>query len=168
MGTDFRTRWKRMRETTEAWRELWSKPEASYEGELVRFPPLRCEPKPVQPGGPRVLLGAHGANALKRVARTYDGWIPLVQDPDTFREEVITLRGLTREAGRDPGALDLTALVDPGDGDAATPELLARYRDAGANRVVLFSQRMGTEVADGAALDWLERLAPTVEKAKYL
>ena len=79
MGTRFRVRWKRMRECVEAMRVLWTKAEASYEGETVRFPAVRCEPKPVQKNGPPILLGAHGPKALERVARTYDGWLPLVQ-----------------------------------------------------------------------------------------
>src|SRR5882724_1059919 len=72
MGTRFGVRWKRLRESVEAMRVLWSQPEASYEGELVRFPAVRCEPKPVQPSGPPVLLGALGQKALERVVRTYD------------------------------------------------------------------------------------------------
>ena len=77
MGTSFRLRWRRLRETVEAMRLLWTQTEVSYDGELVQFPAVRCEPKPVQPNGPPVLLGAHGPKALERVARSYDGWFPL-------------------------------------------------------------------------------------------
>lgn len=52
MGTPFRLRWQRLRETVEAMRVLWTQAEASYSGKLVQFPAVRCEPKPVQPGGP--------------------------------------------------------------------------------------------------------------------
>src|SRR5712692_7351129 len=38
MGTRFGVRWKRLRETVEAMRALWTQTEASYDGELVRFP----------------------------------------------------------------------------------------------------------------------------------
>jgi alkylation response protein AidB-like acyl-CoA dehydrogenase len=44
MGAHFGTRWKRLRETVEAMRIAWSQPEPSYAGDIVRFPPLRCEP----------------------------------------------------------------------------------------------------------------------------
>src|SRR5438093_333686 len=116
MGTRFGVRWKRMRETVEAMRVLWTQAEASYEGELVRFPAVRCEPKPVQKPCPPVLLGAHGHKALERVARTYDGWYPFVQSPDAFRKDMAILRKLTAEAGRDPDTLQVTAIVDPRDG----------------------------------------------------
>jgi probable F420-dependent oxidoreductase len=165
MGTRFGVRWKRMRETVEAMRILWTQTEASYEGELVRFPAVRCEPKPVQKPCPPVLLGAHGPRALERVARTYDGWFPLVQSPDAFQKDMTTLRALTKEAGRNPDALQVTIIVDPRESGPSLDEL-KRYRDAGANRVVLFSQRIGSEAADGKALEIIDRLAPIVELAQ--
>ena len=84
MGTSFRLRWRRLRETVEAMRLLWTQQESSYEGELVQFPAVRCEPKPVQKNGPPILLGAHGPKAIERVARSYDGWFPLAQSPQAL------------------------------------------------------------------------------------
>jgi len=165
MGTRFGLRWKRMRETVEAMRVLWTQREASYGGDLVRFPAVRCEPKPVQKPCPPVLLGAHGYKALERVARTYDGWCPLVQSPETFQKDMDTLRKLTKEAGRNPDALQVTAIVDP-KGDGPSVDELKRYRDAGAKRVLVFSQRLGSEAADGKALEIVKRLAPVVERAQ--
>ena len=167
MGTEFRLRWKRMRETVEAMKVLWTQPEAGYEGDLVRFPAVRCEPKPVQLGGPPVLLGAHGPKALEWVARSYDGWFPLVQSPEAFAQQMTTLRQLTREAGRDPDGLNITIIVDPGEAGPSEDEF-KRYRDAGARGVVTFSQQMGTEIADGGAMAWIDRVLPTVERAQQV
>ena len=108
MGTRFGLRWKRLRETVEALRALWTHTEASYDGELVRFPAVRCEPKPVQQPCPPVLLGALGQKALERVARTYDGWYPFVQSLEAFQRDMATLRKLTAEAGRNPDTLAVT------------------------------------------------------------
>ncbi|MBI3757033.1 MAG: LLM class F420-dependent oxidoreductase [Deltaproteobacteria bacterium] len=165
MGTRFGSRWKRMRETVEAMRVLWTQTEAGYEGELIRFPAVRCEPKPVQKPCPPVLLGAHGPKALERVARTYDGWFPLVQSVDAFQKDMVTLRKLTAEAGRNPETLQVTIIVDPRD-DGPSLDDFKRYRDAGAQRVVLFSQRQGSEGADGKSLEIVDRLAPIVEAAQ--
>src|SRR5712691_11093220 len=92
MGTRFGVRWKRLRESVEAMRMLWTQREASYAGDLVRFPAVRCEPKPVQQPGPLVLLGALGQKALGRVVRTYDGWYPFVQNLAGFQQDMATLR----------------------------------------------------------------------------
>jgi len=40
-GVKFDRRWAASRESVEALRELWSKEEVSYEGEFIKFPPLR-------------------------------------------------------------------------------------------------------------------------------
>src|SRR5262249_38617173 len=140
MGTRFGLRWKRLRETVEAMRVLWTQAEASYEGELVRFPTVRCEPKSVQKPCPPVLLGALGHKALERVARTYDGWYPFVSGPEAFEKDMATLRKLTAEAGRNPDTLQVTAIVDPRDSGPSVDDL-KRYRDVGASRIVVYSQQ---------------------------
>jgi probable F420-dependent oxidoreductase len=167
MGANFGNRWKRLRETTEAMRVAWTQPEPSYNGELVHFPPLRCEPKPAQKPYPPILLGAHGPKAIERVARTYDGWMPLVQSAETFKRDVATLRKLTKDAGRNPDTLHITAIVDPLETGPSTEDLRA-YKDAGASRVMVFSQKLGIAMADGGALDLVRRYAPVVERAQHV
>ena len=166
MGTRFGMRWKRLRETVEAMRVLWTEQEPAYEGNLVSFPAVRCEPKPAQLGGPPVLLGGHGEKAYARLARTYDGWCPIVEGPDAFASEVRTVRDVLRAAGRDLGPFQLSPFVDP-ESDLSAAALSA-YREAGATRLVMYSQRLAEEAADGAALEWIERLAPIVERARKL
>src|SRR6266851_3483016 len=51
LGVDFARRWTQTREYVAAMRELWTKPEASFDGRYVKFPPVRCYPKPVQQPG---------------------------------------------------------------------------------------------------------------------
>ena len=57
LGVDFPRRWTQTAEHIAAMRELWSKPEASFEGKYVKFPPVRSYPKPIQQPGPPVLIG---------------------------------------------------------------------------------------------------------------
>src|SRR6267378_1648440 len=113
MGAHFGSRWKRLRETVEAMRVCWADPEPSYQGELVHFAPLRCEPKPSQKPYPPILLGGHGPKVLERVARTYDGWMPLVPNPESLKRDVTMLRKFAADHGRKADALHITALVDP-------------------------------------------------------
>jgi probable F420-dependent oxidoreductase len=164
MGTRFGARWKRLRETIEAMRVLWSDAEAQYEGELVRFPKVRCEPKPVQSGGPPILLGGHGEKVFNRLVRTFDGWCPIVEGPDSFTAETKVLKEMLAAAGRVPAAFQFSPYVDP-DSDLSQAAIDA-YRRAGASRLVLFSQKSAIEIADGAALEWISRTRPIVERAK--
>jgi probable F420-dependent oxidoreductase len=167
MGAHFGTRWKRLRETVEALRVLWSEPEPSYAGELVHFPAVRCEPKPIQKPYPPILLGGHGPKVLERVARTYDGWMPLVPNPESLKRDVAALGKLAAEHGRNPGALHITALVDPRDSGPSLEDL-RKYAEAGASRVVLFSQKIATAMADGQALELIKRFGPVVERARQV
>jgi probable F420-dependent oxidoreductase len=164
MGANFGLRWKRTRETVEAMRILWTRTEAAYQGELVRFAAVRCEPKPLQRPGPPVLLGAHGPKALERVARTYDGWMPLVQDPAELGQSVTALGELARAHGRNLASLQISPLVDPLENGPSADELKA-YREAGAQRLILLSQQTVAATADGKALELIRRFAPVVERA---
>jgi hypothetical protein len=63
--------------------------------------------------------------------------------------------------------LQLIPIVDP-QGENLSRDALKAYRDVGVTRVVPFSQHIGSEMADGQAAAWLERLAPIVERAHPL
>ncbi len=165
MGANFGLRWKRTREMVEALRILWTQKEAAYQGEIIRFPAVRCEPKPLQKPGPPVLLGAHGPKALERVARTYDGWMPLVRSAEELRESVEQLRTLVRQNGRNPDQLQISPLVDPGENGPSREELKA-FHAAGAQRLILLSQATVAATADGRAQELIDRFAPVTERAK--
>ncbi len=165
-GVNFLTRWKLLRESTEAMRVLWTEKECSYQGELVRFPPVRCDPKPIQKPYPPILLGALGPKALERVARTYDGWCPAAGKPESLKRDAETIRKLAAERGRDPKSIRIEPFIAPGDEGIALDEL-KRFKEAGVDRLILFSQRDAVRIAHGRALEVVRRLAPIVERAQH-
>jgi len=160
-GIKFMSRWKRLRESVEATKEIWTKTPAEYEGEFIRFPKLRIEIKPIQKPHPPILLAAHGEKGLRRVARTYDGWFPEANDPDQFEKDINLLRKLMRDVGRDPDKLDISPSMNLESVKMST-DLLKRYRDAGANRVVPYD--LGLEWSVGHEV--VKKLAPIVEMAE--
>jgi probable F420-dependent oxidoreductase len=165
MGANFGLRWRHTRETVEAMRLLWTEREASYEGEIVRFPAVRCEPKPIQKPYPPVILGAHGPKALDRVARTYDGWMPLMDKPDELKRDVATIRKLATQHGRKPESIQISPLVDPKENGPSIDDL-KRFRDAGVNRIVLLSQKTAAETARGKAPELARHFASVVDRAQ--
>src|SRR5262245_18653038 len=57
---------------------LWADDVATYDGEIVRLEPSWSWPKPVQRGGPPVLIGgAAGPKLFAHIAEYGDGWIPI-------------------------------------------------------------------------------------------
>jgi len=76
-GVNFKDRWKVTRERVLAMRELWAHDEAEYHGEFVDFESTWSWPKPVQPGGPPVLMGASSKWVPNRIIDYCDGWFPI-------------------------------------------------------------------------------------------
>ncbi len=76
-GTKYDTRWKVLRERVLAMKQIWSEEAAEFHGEFVDFDPIWSWPKPVQPGGPPILLGASSRWGFARVAEFCDGWLPI-------------------------------------------------------------------------------------------
>jgi probable F420-dependent oxidoreductase len=80
-GVEFATRWKVTRERVLAMRQIWSHEAAEFHGEFVDFDPIWSYPKPLQVGGPPILLGASSRWSWARIAEYCDGWMPTHQDP---------------------------------------------------------------------------------------
>jgi probable F420-dependent oxidoreductase len=76
-GTAFALRWKVLRERVLAMRRIWTEDAGEFHGEFVNFDPIWSWPKPVQKGGPKILLGSRGRRCLERVTEYCDGWMPL-------------------------------------------------------------------------------------------
>jgi probable F420-dependent oxidoreductase len=132
-GTNFNTRWKRLRESIEAMKAIWTREEASYQGELVHFEPAWCWPKPVQKPHPPILLGSHGPRALQRVVRYCDGWLPNCGRGGDLPAQIAELRRCAEQAGRDPRTISITAFAAPLD-----PRAIESYEKAGVERSVFF------------------------------
>jgi probable F420-dependent oxidoreductase len=96
-GTPFDRRFKVMREHVEAMRALWTRDEASFDGEFVSFGPAWSWPKPVQDPLP-VYVGGNGERVLDRVLRYGDHWMP--NREDGLDERVAELRSRADATGR--------------------------------------------------------------------
>ena len=79
----------------EQMRRVWSGDEA--------WPEARIGPPPHRPGGPEVLVGGHGEESFRRVARFGDGWIYGRSSPQEFGELAAAVDAAWSAAGR-PGA----------------------------------------------------------------
>ena len=154
MGGDFAHRWTQTRESILAMKELWTKPEAEFHGKYYDFPPVKSNPKPAQKPHPPVLLGGAATNVLQRVVAWGDGWLPNRITPEQVRESRVTLDRLAKDAGRDPSKLTISVFGQPPDRD-----LIRRYLDAGAARVIVRPESVKTDAEMAAQLT---RIAETV------
>ncbi len=136
MGVDFPRRWPITREYVRAMKELWSKPEASFEGKYIKFPPVKSYPKPATKPHPPIHIGAGGERALKNTAAIADGWAPIAIPPTQLKAERAKLRSLCLDAGRDPATIEITVFSPVGSKDPRRS--VAAYTEAGADRLILF------------------------------
>ncbi len=156
MGGDFDHRWTQTRESILAMKELWTKPAAEFHGKYYDFPLVKSFPKPLQKPHPPVLLGGSAKNILERIIAWGDGWLPNRVTPEKLREGRATLDRLAKDAGRDPSRITISVHGQPADRD-----LLRRFHDAGANRVIVRPPVVKTESEMGTALS---RMADAVLK----
>ncbi|MGH2887664.1 MAG: LLM class F420-dependent oxidoreductase [Solirubrobacteraceae bacterium] len=112
LGIPFERRGARADEYVAAMRTLWRDEPASFNGEFVKFADIRVNPKPVRDGRIPIIVGGNSDAALRRAARTGDGWYGFnLTDLAAARERITRLRTLCQAAGREPSELDIAVAL---------------------------------------------------------
>ena len=165
-GREFWHPRKRLRETVEALRLLWTQPEPSYQGEIVHLAPSvaipsRCSPVArrfcsarMAPKVSNASFAAMTAGVPSRASLQISSARSVNSDPSPRSAGAIPTRSKSWPCGPREDGLSLDNLKD--------------YQDAGVSGLVLFSQRDAIKMADGQALDVIRRVAPTIERAAHL
>ena len=148
MGGDFDHRWTQVRESVDVMKELWTKDEAEFHGKYYDFPPVKCNPQPLQSPHPPIILGGASRNVLRRIATWADGWLPLRISPEELETSRKILDALAGEIGRDPSEITITAY-----GQNPDRTLIRSLFDAGADRVVVRPEHVDTESEMGQQLE---------------
>jgi probable F420-dependent oxidoreductase len=132
-GTDFKTRFRRMREQVLAMKAIWTKDVAEYHGEHVHFDPIWAWPKPAQKPHPPVLLGGESGHTLQRVVDFCEGWFPRARNIDAVVSGMADLAQRAARAGRDMKTISVSVF------GVAKPDRAAldRLRDLGVTRAIL-------------------------------
>ena len=134
VGVDYATRGRRADEAIDALRLLWAGDEngVSFDGEFFSFTGACSFPKPVRPLPLHV--GGSSPAAARRAGLRGDGYFPGGRLTEAERASQIELmRATARDAGRDPGALEVTrwGSID------LTAEDVAEHAARGVNRLVV-------------------------------
>jgi probable F420-dependent oxidoreductase len=150
-GTDYKTRFKRLREQVLAVREIWTKEAAEFHGEFVRFDPIWCHPKPLQEPGPPVIVGGTSTHAMARAIEYGDGWMPLDRGgPEVLGPMIAEFDRRVAASGRSRGDVTVTVFGAP-----QKTEALSRYEQLGVDRVVIIVRPEARDVL----LPKLDRIA---------
>ncbi len=128
-GAQFKKRWKIVREKILAIRQIWTKEAAEFHGEFVNFDPIWSFPKPVQPGGPPILLGSQSKRSFERVAEYCDGWMPINFPRADFAGGIKQLRDAEKAGGRKKLGISLF-------GSSSKEDEIKRLADLGFDRLI--------------------------------
>jgi probable F420-dependent oxidoreductase len=127
-GVDYATRWALVREKVLAMRAIWTGDEPEFHGEWIDFDPIWSWPKPVQPGGPPVWLGAQSRWSYDRAVEYCDGWMPIGL-LGGLEEGIARLREAAGRAGRPFDELDRALFAAPPDPGACERLAALGYTD---------------------------------------
>ncbi len=103
-------RFERLEDALQICRAMFTQPRSTLQGRRHHVDGAFNVPQPVQPGGPKIMIGGGGERkTLRLVAQYADMWNGF-GDPDTIRHKLDVLADHCRDVGRDPADIVKTRL----------------------------------------------------------
>lgn len=146
-----RERYERLEETLQICFQMWSDDNGPFRGTHYQLEETLCSPQPVSTPRPRVLIGGGGERKTLRLVAQYADACNIIGDVETVTHKVGVLRRHCADVDRDPGQIEVTALI--GVADDATPDDILREAEAldGAGVHAIVIRAAGSEPSR-----WLE------------
>ena len=158
LNENFHNRGKRMEEQIAVLRQLWTQPLVTFQGKWHSIPDAGIKPLPVQRPIP-IWGGGTAVEALKRIARLADGWLPNYRSPEDARTGIEVIRKELAAVGRSEQNFGIEPRLGYGEGK---PEVwqaqLHAWQEMGANSFSINTMGSGL-TTPRAHLDALERFA---------
>ncbi|RYF56332.1 MAG: LLM class flavin-dependent oxidoreductase, partial [Comamonadaceae bacterium] len=122
-------------------RAMWTMDDPQFHGEFVDFDGIDAYPRPVQVGGPRLVLGGATPLALRDAVALGTGWYGFGQTPDEVAEarELMVLHA--DAIGRSMESFEITVTPRA----RLTTELVSAYESAGVDQLVVSVEADTTE-----------------------
>ena len=126
LGVPFQERGARTDEYVAAMRALWNEERPSFHGRFVQFDAIQAMPRPVQEGGPPIVVGGASDAALRRSVDYAQGWYGFALNVEQTAGVLERLRRL----GGDGLEISVTPSV------RLNTETLAQYAELGVHRLI--------------------------------
>lgn len=134
LGVDFETRGARTDEYIDAMRTLWTMEKPSFSGNFVSFSDIDAQPRPVQSGGPPVIVGGASPAAMRRTVTHGNGWYGFAMDVETTRKSLELLNLARARHQRAEGLGDLSISITPP--KPPTRAMMEDYAALGVTRLI--------------------------------
>ena len=93
-------RFSRLNESIGLLRRFWSGEPVRHAGRHFHYDGLRLAPRPLQPGGPPIVVTGRREGAMRRAALLGDGWMPYLYSAERYARSVDTVKELAARADR--------------------------------------------------------------------
>ena len=150
-----RERMDRLDEALTIIRAMFSEERPSFEGVHYRIDRALNVPRPVQPGGPKILVGGGGEQRTLRIAAKHADmthWFPLGFDVLRHKNELV--ERYCEEIGRDPATIERTM---------ATPVIVAPDERAAQAMIAMLPEERRAHVKGGTPEQAAEGLRPYID-----
>ena len=157
LGIPFNERGARTDEAIDVMRALWTQKNPSFDGRFTQFANIDAEPRPVQTGGPPIVVGGTSDAALKRAIRSAQGWYGFALNVEQTAGVLERLKQLAGEIERPANLGELELSVTPG--MRLDEENVAAFADAGIERLIALMP----QDSEQAVLTHIENLAKLID-----
>jgi alkanesulfonate monooxygenase SsuD/methylene tetrahydromethanopterin reductase-like flavin-dependent oxidoreductase (luciferase family) len=159
-------------EFVEVLKAIWTTDPVEFAGQFFSVPRSTLQPKPIQSPHPPIYMAGYVPDALERVGRTANGWVPTGVPLGATGPMMRQVREAARAAGRDPNALELVifaggAILERSPG-AGRPDFVgtldevrrdvATARDLGATEIIFMPGYSSGDLRLDEYMRGLERL----------
>jgi F420-dependent oxidoreductase-like protein len=113
LGFDFpstRERMDRLEEAVQVCRAMFRDEQPEFTGRYYRIAGARNVPRPVQAGGPPIMIGGSGERRTLRLVAQYADLCNVTGGPATLAHKLQVLRDHCTDAGRDPAEITTTRM----------------------------------------------------------
>ncbi len=157
LGFEFpsvKERMDRLEEAVQICRAMFRDDHASFEGRYYSIKDARNLPRPIQPGGPKIMIGGGGEKRTLKLVAQYADQCNISGDADMIRHKIKVIHEHCASVGRDPSEIAITrmatlVLTASPEQTAQTNEFLAGV--AGAEAVGAFNVGQEDEIVDQVA-----------------
>jgi F420-dependent oxidoreductase-like protein len=111
LGIDYpedRVRLDMLEEAVQVCRAMFTGDDVSFTGVHYRLDHARNQPRPVQAGGPKIMVGGGGEKRTLRLVARYADMCNVTGDASTLARKIGVLRRHCAEIGRDPAEVGVT------------------------------------------------------------
>lgn len=157
LGVDFATRGTRTDEYIDAMRALWVQDKPKFDGNFVSFDNIDAQPRPVQQGGPPVIVGGASPAAMRRAVTHGNGWYGFALDVDATAKSVAALELASARYERPANLGEITLSITPP--KPPTKSMMEDYAALGVTRLIpmlgFYQQENILSALDGLANELL-------------